>query len=82
MAPEEIRKRFQHHHEWDACPMVAEPGDSQEPLKEGEVGSYACFVCAVVGCLWGVVGVGACADNGRMVITSRIHNSYQPTNQR
>lgn len=39
VAPEEVRKRFQHHHEWDTCPMVAEPGDSQEPLKEGEVGN-------------------------------------------
>lgn len=38
VAPEEVKKKFEHHHEWDACPLVAEPVDSQEPVKEGEVG--------------------------------------------
>lgn len=42
VAPEEVKKRFQHHHEWDACPMVGEPLDSQEPVKEGEVCGCMC----------------------------------------
>lgn len=45
VAPEEVRKSFSHQHEWDACPMVAEPVDSQEPIKEGEVRAQIDFMC-------------------------------------